>query len=122
MAIFSKKTKTDKKADSSNTPDVVTKANSTDPKLKGLIEMSPRVAEKSALLSDKGVYTFVVGKDATKNKVAKAVEVKYKVKPVKVNITNLPSKVIFSRGKWGKKSGVKKAVVFLKKGDKIEFM
>jgi ribosomal protein L23 len=46
----------------------------------------------------------------------------YKVTPVKVNIINLPAKIVFTRGKSGRKAGVKKAVVYLKKGDKIEFV
>ncbi|MDO8575215.1 MAG: 50S ribosomal protein L23 [bacterium] len=84
--------------------------------------VGPRVAEKSALLSDKNIYTFVVTKDANKYKVYNAIKNKYKVEAVKINITNLPQKRVFVRGKWGKKSSLKKAVVFLKKGEKIEFM
>ena len=69
-----------------------------------------------------GVYTFEVTDKANKKNIAKAVKELYKVTPVKVNITKLPSKKVFSRGKVGRKSGVKKAIVYLKKGDKIEFV
>ena len=46
----------------------------------------------------------------------------YKVSPMKVRIVNLPAKKVFVRGKWGEKTSVKKAYVYLKKGDKIEII
>lgn len=88
-----------------------------------LIIIKPRITEKSGLQAENlGVYTFEVTAKANKKNIAKAVKEIYKVTPVKVNITNLPPKVVFTRGKTGRKSGVKKAVVYLKKGDKIEFV
>jgi len=42
--------------------------------------------------------------------------------PIKVRIVNLPSKKTLARGKVGRKPGVKKAYVYLKKGEKIEFI
>ena len=87
-----------------------------------LIIKRPRTTEKSGIQAEtQGIYTFEVTAKANKKSVAKAVNEIYKVVPVKVNIVNLPSKNIVSRGKKGVKSGVKKAVVYLKKGDKIEF-
>lgn len=88
-----------------------------------LIIKKPRITEKSGIQAETlGVYTFEVTAKANKKNVAKAVKEIYKVTPVKVNITNLPAKIVFSRGKTGRRSGVKKAVVYLKKGDKIEFV
>ncbi|OHA47437.1 MAG: 50S ribosomal protein L23 [Candidatus Taylorbacteria bacterium RIFOXYD2_FULL_36_9] len=94
-----------------------------------LIIKKPRITEKSGLQAEGansaegfGVYTFEVTAEANKKNIAKAVKELYKVIPVKVNIVNLPAKKVFSRGKVGRKSGVKKAIVFLKKGDKIEFV
>jgi large subunit ribosomal protein L23 len=88
-----------------------------------LIIKKPRITEKSGLQAEvAGVYTFEVTTKANKKNVAKAVSELYKVTPVKVNIVNLPAKKIISRGKVGRKAGIKKAVVFLKKGDKIEFV
>ena len=88
-----------------------------------LIIKKPRITEKSGLQAEGfGVYTFEVTKKANKKSIAKAVKELYKVTPVKVNIINLPAKKVFSRGKKGSVSGVKKAIVFLKKGDKIEFV
>ena len=88
-----------------------------------LIIKKPRITEKSGIQAENmGIYTFEVTAEANKKNVAKAVKELYKVTPVKVNITNLPGKIVFSRGKVGRKSGVKKAIVYLKKGDKIEFV
>lgn len=88
-----------------------------------LIIKKPRITEKSGIQAGTfGVYTFEVTEKANKKNIAKAISEIYKVTPVRVNITNLPAKRVFSRGKVGRKSGVKKAVVYLKAGDKIEFV
>ena len=67
-------------------------------------------------------YVFEVSKNSTKARIAKAIASMYKVTPVKVRVVNLPAKSVFIRGKWGTKSPVKKAYVYLKKGDKIEII
>lgn len=88
-----------------------------------LIIKKPRITEKSGIQAENlGVYTFEVTAFANKKNIAKAIKEIYKVTPVKVNITKLPAKKIMSRGKAGMKSGVKKAVVYLKEGEKIEFV
>ena len=81
-----------------------------------------RITEKSALLADKGVYTFNVVGSANKNEIRKAIKLIYGVTPVKVGITQISKKEVFIRGKKGVKQGGKKAVVYLKEGDKIEFV
>ena len=88
-----------------------------------LIIKKPRITEKSGIQAEStSVYTFEVTAEANKKNITKAIKEIYKVTPVKVNITHLPAKKVVSRGKLGMKSGVKKAVVYLKKGDKIEFV
>ena len=83
----------------------------------------PRITEKAGIKSEsQNVYTFEVVNAANKKTVAEAIELIYKVKPIKVNIVNLPAKKVTARGKRGVKSAVKKALVFLKKGDKIAFI
>lgn len=89
----------------------------THPLIKG-----PRITEKSAIAADKGRYTFNVKDDANKNEIKKAIKMMYKVDAVKVTITQVKPKTVVRRGKVGVKSGGKKAVVYLKKGDKIEFV
>ncbi len=87
------------------------------------IILKPRITEKSGIMSQKSnAYTFEIKPSASKNEVAKAIRELYKVTPLKVNVTNLPRKRILSRGKKGWSGGIKKAVVYLKKDDKIEFI
>jgi len=87
------------------------------------ILINPRITEKAAIIAEEGnIYTFNVHPDANKKEVAKAIETIYKVKPVKVNIGQIKRKKVISRGKVGMKAGGKKAMVYLKEGDKIEFV
>ncbi len=83
------------------------------------IIIKPRTTEKSVILKEEGVYVFEVTSDANKSEVKKEIHRLYKVNPVKVNIAQNPAKKVFVRGRLGKKGGVKKAYVYLKKGDKI---
>jgi large subunit ribosomal protein L23 len=83
----------------------------------------PRITEKATILSENGnIYTFDVDPRTTKQEVAKAILSHYKVKPIKVNISDIKRKRVIRRGKKGIKAGGKKAMVYLKKGDKIEFV
>ncbi len=85
--------------------------------------LRPRITEKATFLSareNKPVYTFVVDPRATKATVAKAVKELYKVTPATVRIVRLPVKNVMAQGRAGTKGGVKKALVTLKKGEKIE--
>lgn len=89
--------------------------------LKNIIK-NPRITEKATFNAEKDVYTFDIANGATKPEIKKAVFAIYKVKPVKVNISKIESKKVFSGGKWGVKGGGRKAFVYLKEGDKIEFV
>lgn len=81
---------------------------------------SPRITEKATItMGAANSYVFNVSADATKTSVARDIKAAYNVTPVKINIVNLPAKTTFRRGKKGKTAAVKKAYVFLKKGDSI---
>lgn len=85
--------------------------------------LRPRITEKASVLSSKNVYVFDILPRANKKEVTAAIFKKYGFKPVKVNITTVKEKRILSRrGTSGIKSGGKKALVYLKKGDKIEIV
>lgn len=87
----------------------------------GNIITRPRITEKAALVAEtKNAYVFEVTAKATKKTIAEAIRGLYKVTPIKVNIVKLPSKKVMTRGKKGSTSEVRKAYVYLKKGDKIE--
>jgi large subunit ribosomal protein L23 len=81
--------------------------------------LAPRITEKASQQSNANAYTFVVTKNATKHSVAAEIKKEYKVTPLAINITNMPIRNTFIRGKWGTQAGIKKAIVFLKKGDTI---
>lgn len=81
----------------------------------------PRITEKSAIYAEKGVYTFNVSPKANKNEIKKAIKLVYKVEPVRITITQIAKKTVTRRGITSVKQGGKKAVVYLKKGDKITF-
>lgn len=86
----------------------------------GKIIIKPHVAEKSTNLNEKGMYVFKVTEKANKIMIKRAVKETYGVAPRKINIVNIPPKKIFLRRREGVKPGFKKAVIFLKKGEKIE--
>ena len=89
-----------------------------------MVLIRPHVTEKATDLSLRGVYAFEINKRANKMHVRQAVEKLYKVQPTKVAIVNGKPKLM-KNPRTGrvqtKKTGTKKALVYLKKGDKIEF-
>lgn len=120
MAIFGSKTKKTETKKTEKAVAVREPAVSTNAPMKDVI-LRPRITEKSGLANESfNIYTFEIAKNATKHTVAQAIKSQYKVTPVKVRTINLPSKKVFVRGRWGSQSAVKKAMVFLKKGDKID--
>lgn len=90
-----------------------------------MVLMRPHVTEKATDLSERSVYAFEINKLANKMHVRQAVERFYKVKPIKVAVINIMPKYA-KNPRTGrvqiKKQGLKKAFVYLKKGDKIEFV
>jgi large subunit ribosomal protein L23 len=85
----------------------------------GKVILAPRITEKASRQSSANAYTFVVAKNATKHTVLAEIKKEYKVTPTAINITNMPTRNTFIRGKFGTQAGIKKAIVFLKKGDTI---
>ncbi|MBM2818046.1 MAG: rplW [Parcubacteria group bacterium] len=129
MAILGTKKNTKEKAEKIKSKEVIVaeKANKASVEIVGFSHspaiLKPRITEKSGDASQKlNAYTFEISRSTSKNEVAKAIKELYKVAPLKINVINLPRKRILSRGKKGWSGGVKKAVVYLKKDDKIEFI
>ncbi len=83
---------------------------------------NPRITEKASGAYALRAYAFEVAPLAGKKEVAKAVFDIYKVRPTRVNILKIPRKKVFTRGKEGVKGGGKKAIVYLKEGDKIDLV
>lgn len=86
----------------------------------GHILIRPHITEKATMSAEKSVYVFEIDPKATKNDVRKAFVEKYKITPIKITTVTIPAKGVFVRGKRGKKSGYKKAYIYLKAGTKIE--
>ena len=84
----------------------------------------PRITEKASDMTISKTYVFEIAVNATKRDVVKAVEEYYKVTPKKVNLVKIPTKKRVNRRtrKVGVSSQGKKAYVFLKEGDSIEFV
>jgi large subunit ribosomal protein L23 len=81
----------------------------------------PVITEKSTSQQEKSVYTFEVAKNASKQQIKEAVELAFKVDVIKINVITMPAKW---RGPGRRRSRVspwKKAVVTIKKGQKIEY-
>lgn len=83
---------------------------------------NPRITEKASFHAENNVYTFDVAPSANKTEIKKAIFQLYKIKPVKVNILKIKEKAVMLRGKRSMKSGGKKALVYFKKGEKIDFI
>ena len=86
------------------------------------ILVRPHISEKATYLSDEGSYTFEIYPWANKIQVKNAVSNLYGVKVKDVNIINIKPKKRFLRGLEGAKTGYKKAIVTLERGEKIELL
>lgn len=88
--------------------------------LNRIINIKPQVTEKAFALASQGKYTFVVENKANKNIVSETIEKLFKVKVTAVNIINIPGKVKRTRKGVGTRKNYQKAIVTLKKGDRID--
>ena len=82
--------------------------------------ISPNVTEKSTSLSEFNKIVFKVHKGASKSSIKKSIEKIFKVNVIKINTINLKGKTKMVRNKKAYKSGCKKAIVTLKKGQNID--
>jgi len=80
----------------------------------------PMISEAVMIAQEIGKYTFQVSSEATKKEIALAIEALYKVGVIKVNIVNYKAQKKLFRGRKGNRKGYKKAIITLKKGDKIK--
>ena len=125
MALFGSKKE---KKEESTAPAVAAKPVgpaplATDYDLASVI-VSPRITEKAVAMSEQNVYTFIVRPNASKFAIRDAIKALYNVTPVKINtVTKKAAKRVkgFS-GKTVHHKGMKKAYVYLKKGDTINIV
>lgn len=121
MALFSPKKKTEKKAKVAKDSSKASTPSLTD---LSKILVSPRITEKAMKASEKNVYAFEVARTATKYEVRDAVKQFFGVTPVKVNIVNKTPRQFKSPATRRLKTerGIRKAYVYLKKGDTISLV
>jgi large subunit ribosomal protein L23 len=142
MALFGSKKKSEEKVDAKKAPAKTTAKKARAPKAvavaapkapkvasgyehgdHALVLLRPRITEKASLKAEsESVFVFEVARNANKEMIHRAIVDLYKVTPRKIGIAQTPSKNVFSRGKNGVQKGVKKAYVYLKKGEKIELI
>jgi large subunit ribosomal protein L23 len=84
------------------------------------IVRSPVVTEKATLLSERHQVVFRVAPEATKPEIKAAVEGLFGVKVLAVNTLVVKGKTKRFRGRPGRRSDVKKAVVKLAEGQTID--
>ena len=81
---------------------------------------NPIVTEKATILSEQNKTVFRVHEKANKKIIKRNIEKLYKVNVIKVNIVNQKSKTKIKQGRKSIKSGYKKAIITLKKGQSID--
>ena len=81
---------------------------------------SPIITEKATILSEQNKTVFKVHAKANKKTIKKNIEKLFKVNVIKVNIINRKSKLKMRQGRKSFKSGYKKAIITLKKGQSID--
>ena len=123
MSLFSKKVKTEeKKAEKAVTKTetkTALKAAVHGMGVKSVLEQ-PWFSERATVLAAKGQYVFLVKPEATKPAVREEIERRYGVHVTSVNMITLKGKMKHYGRKMTLRNGIKKAIVTLKAGDKIE--
>ncbi len=84
--------------------------------------VKPTITEKSTLLQESGKYTFQIAQGANKVEVKQAVESNFGVTVLDVNITKLRGKKKRYGPRIKQRPDIKKAVVTLQQGDRINLV
>ena len=124
--IFKRKKKPEKKIEKKPEVKPEIKIKKSKRKISGVayrVLVEPHVTEKASDLTERNKYVFKVLPNANKIEIKKAVESLYGVDVSGVRIINIHRKKRrVGRKREGWKKGYKKAIVKIKKGQKIEIM
>ena len=82
--------------------------------------ISPAITEKATSLSEFNKVVFKVHGGASKSAIKRSIEKIFKVNVIKVNTINFKGKTKLVRNRKTFKSGYKKAIITLKKGQSID--
>lgn len=99
---------------------VVLQPQKTSRKRADVVLITPRISEKAAVLATAGKYVFDVPVTANKVEIRKAVEALYGVKVASVNTLRGIGKQVRRGRITGRRNRWKKALVALRKGQKID--
>lgn len=113
MALF-------KRTKSTIAPAVTTATVKTEPVVvtpRHRLLLKPLITEKATVT---GTYCFKVAPQANKQEIAKEFKMIYGKTPRKVNILNRMGKTVQRGRVTGQQANVKKAIVYLKKGETID--
>ncbi len=78
------------------------------------------VTEKSTMLGKDNQYAFEVATGANKLEIRKAVKAVYGVEPKEIRVMRIAGKPVRTRAGRSRRSAWRKAIVTLKKGDRID--
>jgi large subunit ribosomal protein L23 len=84
------------------------------------IIISPVVSEDAMNKEAQSKYVFKVSESSNKSEIKEALEARFKITVEKVNIIKYKTRAHKFRYRKGQKKGFKKAIVTVKKGEKIE--
>ncbi len=115
MSLLSKKAKPAKTASAAKSAGALASARLYD------VIQRPLVTEKTTAAAEQNKVVFEISPSATKNDVKKAVESIFKVSVLKVNTINVEGKAKKFRGRDGRRSDFRKAIVTLAAGSTIDF-
>jgi large subunit ribosomal protein L23 len=93
--------------------------STSDPRHYDII-LSPVITEKATNASERNQVMFRVAMHATKPQIKEAVEKLFDVKVKKVNTQIRMGKIKAARGRIGRQSDVKRAIVTLEEGHRID--
>jgi large subunit ribosomal protein L23 len=82
--------------------------------------LSPVITEKATMASERNQVVFKVARTATKPQIKEAVEKLFDVKVKRVNTLVRKGKVKITRGHRGEQSDIKRAIVTLEEGHRID--
>jgi large subunit ribosomal protein L23 len=91
----------------------------TDPRLYDVI-VAPVITEKATTASEHNKVVFKVARTATKPQIKEAVEKLFDVKVRRVNTLVRKGKIKAFKGRLGEQSDVKRAIVTLEEGHRID--
>jgi large subunit ribosomal protein L23 len=91
----------------------------SDPRHYNII-LSPVITEKATNASEQNKVVFKVSKDATKPQIKEAVEKLFDVKVKSVNTLRRKGKWKLFKGRVGRQSDSKRAIVTLQEGERID--